>query len=141
MDFVKSYWRILFALAISVVIAVRAYVGVEVLTVTDLAKAMGVALAALVGLHLAESLDLSVKFRQSRDDLRDDLSRVINAADRYATRIVEFKGQSDYDDLFDGLTGDLYSYNPHQFSDKTLLLREESIVESMRKRYAESAFT
>lgn len=141
MNFLKTYWRVLWALVVGVWLSISALREGQVLTVSDLAKVMGLALAALVSLHLAESFDLSLKFRKSRTDIKADLKVAIEEAERHAARIVEFKAQSDYADLFGDITGDLFSYNPHQFSHQALALDEKEIIDNMRRRFKDAAFS
>jgi hypothetical protein len=141
MDFVKTYWRVLWALCVAIWLSIRAFQGGQVITVAELAKVLTLALGALVSLHLAESFDLNLKFKKNRTDLQADLKAAIETAERRAAYIVEFKAQSDYADLFGDLTGDFFSYNPHQFSHQTVALDEEQIIESMRRRYENPAFS
>ena len=141
MSFLKTYWRFLFALAVALLLAVRSFVDGPNLTVSDLAKALAVSLAAILGLQLAESFDISARLKQFRADISADMKSTLNASDLRAVRLVEFRKQADYEDLFDGLTGHLYSYNPHQFAHQSASLNEEAIVRSMQKRYESSDFS
>lgn len=140
MEFLKTYWRVLFALVVVVGFSIRALWGSPVITIADLATMVGFALAALLALHLAESFDLNLKFRSIRNDLRSDLKAVIDLAEQYSARIVEFTKQADYADLFGGLTGEFRSYNPHQFSHQAIDLDENAIISTMRTRYRDVNF-
>ena len=140
MTFLKKYWRMIAALIATVGFLIYSLVGSQPATVGDLAKVMGFALTAILGLQLAESIDIESRFAATDQNVRISILEVVQEIEPYVSRIVELRDADAYADLFGNLKGDLRTYNPHHYESRATSFDESLVQENMTRRHADPEF-
>lgn len=138
MDILKSYWRIFLTLIIAIAFAVYSFVGTFPSDVTGLVPLIALVFATILGLQVAESFDLRQRFQTARDDVKTAVREALR--EQEATSLVPFTHTADFIELFDGLQGHCYIYNPHQFAPDTVDIDPEEILASTVRRYQNPDF-
>jgi hypothetical protein len=106
--------------------------------VDGLARFVAVVMATILGLHVAESFDLRSRFESLLAGTAETVSKALREHD--TAQLVPFRTTPDYMELFDGLTGRCYIYNPHQFAPDTADIDPDAIIASTVRRYESADF-
>lgn len=138
--FIKDNWRVLLTIVVSIGWGVFSFMRKES-TTDETIKVINLVVGGILGLLLAEAVDIKKRFKDLRESNKLDLRNELLLIDRYSTRVVELLKNEDFRDLFGDLTNDLMIYNPHQYANRSTHLEEESIVKSMAERYRSRDFS
>jgi hypothetical protein len=138
--FFKKYWRMIAALIATVGFLVYSLLGSQPATVAGLAKFMGFALTAILGLQLAESIDIESRFAATDRSVRTTIRQVVQDIEPYVSRIVELRDADAYADLFGQIKGDLRTYNPHHYESRATSFDEALVKQNMTRRHADPEF-
>lgn len=132
--FFKENWRVILTVTVSLAWGVFSFLskggGPD-----ETIKVINLVVGAILGLLLAEAVDIKKRFNDLRKTNRADIREEFHLFERYSTRVVELVKNEDFRDLFGDLTRDLMIYNPHQYAHRSPHLDEASIVRSMAERY------